>query len=461
MSAPNRLSNPNALGFCRHTISPLCFCPAGGHSKQGGARRTQRLIRWVTATSASFIPAMQTDPVVNTKARGWRPSSFSPRISELLGWDIRLGHRDTCLNQTSVQIIKSLDLPPELWERILRYLDDLKHPMPLVVAAAVCTRFNHIASIIKLPVDFDVVSCFQLEPESLPFLQRSVWVPHITHLACTFKPTDNLLCGLRIILAIVDQSSKLAALDLEFPPGAFGEQADVVVSETLHSAFYDLLEAVSAKAGGQVLGFNSNRFSVCTPETLSCNYLAPRYHRRSMANAEFPRGPRRRLCDPDYCGIAHISFISSVKIRSHPGPSSEFYTVILARVARQFQVCIPMRIHFPSDEALDIILQHLTVRNLKFLSILQDITPEALPTLQHFLIRHPSLQEIYIHISHSVPSSPRGLEISAMLASIVDGLAIMPVLSVLKIDAPICPHERKELVHELRATLPGVEIVYI
>ncbi|KAJ7611999.1 hypothetical protein DFH06DRAFT_1371623 [Mycena polygramma] len=217
---------------------------------------------------------------------------------------------------------------------------------------------------LKLPSElWECVSNHLDDTTLLVTAARSVYIPPITRLSCMFGPTDDLLRGLRILLDVVKRSNQLPELDLEFPSGAFYETKQFAATKALHNVFYDVLQSMSAKAA----------------DTLAFNY--------------------------------HVCTISSVRIRSHRG-ASEWYTVIFSQKKSQLTVCVPDRDHFPSVDALDAILRHLTVCDLKYLSILRDITPQTLGTLIHFLTRHPSLEDIDIA---PVPNAPTELTIRGVL----------------------------------------------
>ncbi|KAJ7643040.1 hypothetical protein DFH06DRAFT_1213574, partial [Mycena polygramma] len=307
-------------------------------------------------------------------------------------------------------------LPREVWERVSNLLDD----NTLLTAAAVCTTFNELCSIVKFPlnrlrgVGTDIRS-FTIEATSLPFLQRSVRIPPISRLSCTFGPTDNILLGLGILLNIVRRSKDLTELDLEFPDKAFGPKEDDDNDRNLwnlHNAFYDVLHAMSAKAGGQVLCYDSFAFSVCAAPTLSWQYLEPRYlpvnsqsmsklgvsrkqlqpryHSRPQSKSREDSGRmiRVRMAPDIHRFMSSISSISSVKLRSHPSASkSACYTVIFAQGNPPPSLCLDNTGKI-LDQQLDTLLKHLTIRDLEDLELCRSI-PYA--TLDQLLHRHQAL----------------------------------------------------------------------
>ncbi|KAJ7643047.1 hypothetical protein DFH06DRAFT_1213586, partial [Mycena polygramma] len=294
-------------------------------------------------------------------------------------------------------------LPSEIWERISNLLDD----NTLLTTAAVCTNFNELCSIVKFPlnrlrgVGMDI-SSFTIQAKSLPFLQRSVRIPPISRLSCTFGPTDNILHGLGLLLDIVRRSKELTELDLEFPNKAFGPQGVDRIDQklwNLHNAFYDVLHAMSAKAGGQVLCYDSFVFSICEAPTLSWHYLEPRYlpvnsgsmsklgvsreqleprywslsKPRPKSREESGRMTRLRMAPDNRNFRSHISSISSVKLRSHPSASkSARYTVIFAQKNPPF----PLRLTDTRqirEQEFDTLLQHVAICNLAELELSRTI----------------------------------------------------------------------------------------
>ncbi|KAJ6487406.1 hypothetical protein C8R47DRAFT_1072063 [Mycena vitilis] len=313
-------------------------------------------------------------------------------------------------------------LPREIWERVSNLLDD----DTLLTTAAVCTTFNELCSIVKFPmnrlrgVGTDICS-FTVDPTSLPFLQRSVRIPPISRLSCTFGPTDNnIILGLGILLNIVRRSKELTELDLEFPAEAFGPKGDDDDDKkmwNLHNAFYDVLCAMSTKAGGRVLCYDSFAFSVCAATALSWQYLEPRYlpvnsqsmsklgvsrkqlqpryHSRlqSKSREESGRIARVRMAPDIHRFMSSIFSISSVKLRSHPSASkSERYTVIFAQRNHPPPLCLDGSTKIP-DQQLDTFLKHLTIRDLDELELCRSV-PYA--TLDQFLHRHQALKSIMV-----------------------------------------------------------------
>ncbi|KAJ7673247.1 hypothetical protein DFH06DRAFT_1174994 [Mycena polygramma] len=278
-------------------------------------------------------------------------------------------------------------LPSEIWERISNLLDD----HTLLTTAAVCTNFNELCSIVKFPLNrlrgvrMDIRS-FTIQAKSLPFLQRSVRIPPISHLSCTFGPTDNILHGLGLLLDIVRRSKELTELDLEFPNKAFGPQGIDRIDQklwNLHNTFYDVLHAMSAKAGGQVLCYDSFVFSVCAAPTLSWHYLEPRYlpvNSRSMSKL----GVSRDQLEPRYWSLskprpkAREESGRMTRLRMAPdnrqviASKSARYTVIFAQKNPPF----PLRLTDTCEireQQFNTLLEHVAIRDLAELKLRRTI----------------------------------------------------------------------------------------
>ncbi|KAJ7625137.1 hypothetical protein DFH06DRAFT_1481557 [Mycena polygramma] len=271
-------------------------------------------------------------------------------------------------------------LPSEIWERISNLLDD----HTLLTTAAVCTNFNELCSIVKFPLN------------RLPFSP-------ISHLSCTFGPTDNILHGLGLLLDIVRRSKELTELDLEFPNKAFGPQGIDRIDQklwNLHNTFYDVLHAMSAKAGGQVLCYDSFVFSVCAAPTLSWHYLEPRYlpvNSRSMSKL----GVSRDQLEPRYWSL------------SKPRPKAREESGRMTRLQQQFNT----------------LLEHVAIRDLAELKLRRTI-PSA--TLDQLLHRHQALKRIIVQPRACVDYS----QLTATLTAVTfvqsgDAAALGPLIDYL------------------------------
>ncbi|KAJ7237549.1 hypothetical protein B0H12DRAFT_105966 [Mycena haematopus] len=111
-------------------------------------------------------------------------------------------------------------LPTELWNHIFLQLDD----DTLFVVAAVCRPFNELSVRIVLLTNGIVYSDliagdFTVPSRLLPILLRAPFMPSIKNLSCIFEES-NLSLHLRLIRALVAQSSDLSSVELWFPPTA-------------------------------------------------------------------------------------------------------------------------------------------------------------------------------------------------------------------------------------------------
>ncbi|KAJ6477768.1 hypothetical protein C8R45DRAFT_364764 [Mycena sanguinolenta] len=108
-------------------------------------------------------------------------------------------------------------LPMKLWDCIFLHLDD----STLFVVAAVCRPFNerciHIALLTNGLEPSDMAAGnYSILSRLLPFMLRALFIPTMKNLSCVFEES-NLLVHLRLVSALVAQSSHLDSVDLQFP----------------------------------------------------------------------------------------------------------------------------------------------------------------------------------------------------------------------------------------------------
>ncbi|KAJ6467528.1 hypothetical protein C8R47DRAFT_1152577 [Mycena vitilis] len=325
----------------------------------------------------------------------------------------------TCLSElrrvSSALSLNSEDdvahVPPEIWDLILRDLDDLS----LFAASGVCRAFNSRSTIIYLErkaISSESLTARTLDIEShcLPALLLPTSTPQLKTLVCRFTAKDDIPRDLHRLRRLLANSHSIEELRLSFPPQDMTQDPNSPGAQYWREMLVAEMSLISREMAGKTTG---PVFVLPTPHV----YMVGNWGRspgwfgfmmdaeeeeeeeeiRVIGAANLEWGPLWSRRSVPCVDAANPGSVLLRRIPAASGVPRPFTLISFGmdsmwwfELGRQNSVDVPPWDAAPSDVAT--VLPFLTLPALVHLTIYEPIDPAA---LGEFFRRHPLISAIY------------------------------------------------------------------